>query len=246
MIQELIKELQSLSGKYSIWEVWVDFVSVCAIALANSFVKSEEREEQYFKIIYKYPSAQQKKLCGLFQLLIKGMERNSDQDVLGTIVSQLGITDKRKGQYFTPYNVSKLMAGIAMGDLKERKEPLLINEPACGSGANLIAAANIMRRSGYYYHQNAYFVAQDIDRIAAMMCYVQISILGCPGVVIVGDTLVGETQDMEHWYTPFHYLFGESILTRKREIWEQEKTDNQYNRETGFSENWLLQMAGLI
>ena len=42
------------------------------------------------------------------------------------------------------------------------------------------------------YQQNAYFVAQDIDPLVAKMCYIQLSLLGCPGVVIIGNTLEGE------------------------------------------------------
>lgn len=30
-------------------------------------------------------------------------------------------------------------------------------------------------------------LAQDIDRTAVMMCYIQMSLLGCPAVVVIGD-----------------------------------------------------------
>lgn len=246
MVQKFIKELRSLRGKYSIWEIWVDFVSICAISMANIFEKSERKEKEYLRIIRKYSPEEQQKLCGLFQLLIEEMERNPDQDALGTIFSQLGVADKRKGQFFTPYCISKLMAQITIGHMDKDDGPQLINEPACGSGANLIAAANVMRSNGFNYQQNAYFVAQDIDYTAAMMCYVQLSLLGCPGVVIIGDTLAGDTQEMEHWYTPFHYIFGESILRRKRELWKQQQENGGLKTSnTASGESWLLQLAGL-
>ena len=40
------------------------------------------------------------------------------------------------------------------------------------------------------------------------MCYVQLSILGCPAIVIVGDSLVKPDfhPDNDIWYTPFYYL----------------------------------------
>lgn len=247
MVQKFIKELLSLSGKYSIWEVWVDFVNVCAISLANVWEKSEIKETEYLRIIHKYTSEEQQKLCGLFHFLIEEMERNPDQDVLGSIFSQLGITDKKKGQYFTPYCTSRMMAEITVGNTNNSTEPQLINEPACGSGANLIAVANVMRRKGFNYQQNAYFVAQDIDHTAAMMCYIQLSLLACPGVVIIGDTLAGDTHDMDHWYTPFHYIFGGSILRRKREVWKQQQKSNvQETADTASNESWLLQLAGLV
>lgn len=51
-------------------------------------------------------------------------------------------------------------------------------------------------------------MAQDIDHAAAMMCYIQLSLLGCPAVVIVGDTLAKPMlhTDNDVWYTPFYHL----------------------------------------
>ena len=51
-------------------------------------------------------------------------------------------------------------------------------------------------------------MAQDIDHAAAMMCYIQLSLLGCPAVVIVGDTLAKPMlhPDNDVWYTPFYHL----------------------------------------
>ena len=52
----------------------------------------------------------------------------------------------------------------------------------------MIAARNEMVKRGLGPRQ-ALYVAQDIDRTAALMCYLQLSLLGCAGYVIVGDTL---------------------------------------------------------
>lgn len=62
------------------------------------------------------------------------------------------------------------------------------------------------------------YVAQDIDRTAALMCYLQLSLLGCVGYVIVGNALthpaVGKTksplliaqvEDREIWVMPAFY-----------------------------------------
>ena len=52
----------------------------------------------------------------------------------------------------------------------------------------MIAARNEMVKRGLGPRQ-ALYVAQDIDRTASLMCYLQLSLLGCAGYVIVGDTL---------------------------------------------------------
>lgn len=57
------------------------------------------------------------------------------------------------------------------------------------------------------------FVAQDIDYIVGMMCYLQMSLLGMPGYVVIGDTLASPSTSYDKrglipvdkgnvWYTP--------------------------------------------
>lgn len=59
------------------------------------------------------------------------------------------------------------------------------------------------------------FVANDIDRVTAQMCFIQLSLLGCPGYVAVANTLSNpvagntlmpeERPEQEFWYTPFYF-----------------------------------------
>lgn len=96
----------------------------------------------------------------------------------------------------------------------ENKGWVSVNDCACGAGATLIAMANTMRNHGINYHNHALFVAQDIDRVAAMMCYIQLSLLGCAGYVVVANTLTnpltGSTlspapnENQEIWITPMY------------------------------------------
>ena len=53
------KRLLSLAGKYSIWEVWSDFINVFALAISNSVdkVRFDEREALYRRcLLYTSPS----------------------------------------------------------------------------------------------------------------------------------------------------------------------------------------------
>ena len=96
------------------------------------------------------------------------------------------------------------------GTEKQLKEKgyVRVNDPACGAGVMLIAFANAAKRHGINYQKQVLFVAQDIDRTAAMMCYIQLSLLGCPATVVIGDSLAKPFlhPDNEAWYTPFFYL----------------------------------------
>ena len=91
--------------------------------------------------------------------------------------------------------------------LKERRY-ISVNDPACGAGAMLIAFANVAKKHGINYQEQVLFVAQDIDRTAAMMCYIQMSLLGCPAIVVIGDSLAKPFPhpDNEVWCTLFFHL----------------------------------------
>lgn len=83
-----------------------------------------------------------------------------------------------------------------------------MNDAACGAGAMLIAFANVAKKHGINYQKQVLFIAQDIDRTAAMMCYIQLSLLGCPAIVAVGDSLAKPFPhpDNEVWCTLFYQL----------------------------------------
>ena len=61
-------------------------------------------------------------------------------------------------------------------------------DPACGAGALLIAARNEFMLKGIGYRQ-ALYVCQDIDHVAGLMCYIQLSLLGCAGYVVIADSI---------------------------------------------------------
>ena len=104
-----------------------------------------------------------------------------------------------------------------------------VSDPACGAGALLIAFANLCRRKNICYHDKVLFVAQDIDLIAGLMCYIQLSFLGCAGYVVIGNTITEPSTAYDRrgllpagpqsriWYTPF---FSTDIWYLRRQ-WAQ-------------------------
>ena len=78
-----------------------------------------------------------------------------------------------------------------------------------------LAAANRFRDMEINYQNHVMFVAQDIDRIAGLMCYIQLSLIGCPGYVVIADTLINpvvghtlfpeEKPGQEFWYMPMWF-----------------------------------------
>lgn len=173
----------------------------------------EEREKQYLSVIGRYTAEEQKIFPEMMSIVTLAMEDNPEQDFLGSFYHYLELHQEQKGQFFTPYNISRFMAEVLFekNDARRKLEQnnyISVSDPACGAGAMLIAFANAAKRSGINYQKQVLFVAQDIDHTAAIMCYIQLSLLGCPAVVIIGDTL---TKPMFHpdndvWYTLFYHL----------------------------------------
>ncbi len=214
-IKDFLSVFDRFNYKYSRWEVWNDFLYMAAVSLANMVPTDsrEEREQRYLSTINKYPKELQDAFPELLAIITLALDDNPEQDFLGSLYHKLRLEQEQKGQFFTPYHISHFMAEIQMatGEAhleKNDKGYISVSDPACGAGAMLIAFANVARQQGINYQKEVLFVAQDIDMTAALMCYVQLSILGCPAIVIVGDSLVkpGFYQDNEVWYTPFYYL----------------------------------------
>ncbi|MCF8017810.1 MAG: N-6 DNA methylase [Vallitaleaceae bacterium] len=202
------------SGRHSRWTIWSDFIAMAACTLSMAdFKKREERERLYADIAKKYTQAELEQFSSMFSEVINAFEENPEQDLLGELFMRLELGNDHNGQFFTPYNVCVAMAMMSAGNLEAeitRKGYVSVNDPCCGAGALLIAFANEAKRLGINYQQHVEFVAQDIDFTAAMMCYIQLSLLGCAGYVIVGNTLTTPpTEPLTNqnvWYTPLYFL----------------------------------------
>ena len=215
--KEMIGRFNSLCYSRSSWQVWSDFITATACAIANSVDKSsetfEQREREYAECIERLGGVQIP--AEMFGIVTMQLDENPEQDFLGNMFMQLELGNHWKGQFFTPYSVAKCMAEINIGGLERNivnSGYASVNDCACGAGATLIAMANALLNHNINYQQHMIFVAQDIDRIVGLMCYIQLSLLGCPGYVVIGDSLTNPTvgsvlnpvrQDgQEIWYTP--------------------------------------------
>lgn len=146
----------------------------------------------------------------LFARMVLSLEENPHQDYLGQLFMEFNFGNVRAGQYFTPYNVAEMMAIITMGEGKERPYET-VNDPACGSGVMLIAAYNEMVKQKRNPNTELFVVGQDVDFYIALMCYIQISLLGMAGYVVIGNSLASPpTGDPLFapegaWCTPLYY-----------------------------------------
>lgn len=222
--KNIVKLLDSLCGRYSRWEVWQDFITMSAISIANALggPHKEAREREYMNHASRYSAAEIETFAQMLGEVATGMEFNPDQDLLGELFMALDLSNEWKGQFFTPYSVCRAMSGMTYGDdFRARIEQngwVSVNDPACGAGALLIAFANECRRPGHdiNYQTSVLFVGQDIDFLAGMMCYIQLSLMGCPGYVVIDDSISHPITGLDPrglipydgpnvWYTPMYF-----------------------------------------
>ena len=231
--KNFLKIFNGLTGKHSRWEIWEDFVTLTAIEISNSTdkVNATERTKMYQTIISKYSAKERDGMAEMLAEVVMGMEQNPDQDFLGSLYMMCELGNDASGQFFTPYDVCRCMVEISRGSnpAAENAGFFSVSDPACGAGALLIAFANLCRRKNICYHDKVLFVAQDIDLIAGLMCYIQLSFLGCAGYVVIGNTITEPSTAYDRrgllpagpqsriWYTPF---FSTDIWFLRRQ-WAQ-------------------------
>jgi N-6 DNA Methylase len=141
------------------------------------------------------------------QLREQGKPAFPRADFLGSLFMELELSNHWRGQFFTPYTLCGFMARVTFSpeDLREKVEEqgfVTVMEPACGAGAMIIAFASAMLEAGFNPQQHLHVTAIDVDQTAAYMAFIQLSLLGIPATVYVGNTLTGQMREVLH--TPFH------------------------------------------
>ena len=198
------------------YTIFSDFVTLSAISLHNAVNKLDHLEAEYMEIIGKYTKEEANSFAKLLAELINMLEEEP-KDVLGSLYMELNLSNNKTGQFFTPNHISELMAKISYDDdLRELNKPFItLSEPACGAGGMVLAFSKVMLSHNLNPAERLWVQCIDIDRIAALMCYIQLSLWNIPAQVYVGNTLTLEFR--ERFFTPAHYLYGwrEKLLFEK-------------------------------
>ncbi len=197
--KEFTQAFQKLSYRHNAWGIWCDFVTMFACSLSLLFDDENqhachERAESLEKTQSKYQEDEIKVFDQLCAITFQALNRNADQDFLGSLYMSLDFGNAWTGQFFTPWNVSYMMAQMNFGgdgDVLNGKRYISINDCACGAGCMLLAAASAYENESKdrIPQRDLILVGQDIDRVVALMCYIQLSILGLAGYVAIGDSL---------------------------------------------------------
>ena len=220
-----LKAFRSLTDRHEAWHVWNDFITLeaCSIAMNCERVdkaRADQRMKWASASAERYDDRELDRIAELAEITAGALQKNPGQDFLGQLYMSLDFGDTWRGQFFTPWNIAYMMAMMTVGqeeDIIAQRGFASVLDPCCGAGCMLLASA-----AAYHaqfkernYREDLLFVGQDLDRVVALMCYIQLSVLGCAGYVAIGNSItnpIGGTDlfptiggSGELWYTPMWY-----------------------------------------
>ena len=205
--REFEKTIRQLANRYHLWEVYSDFVNMAAISLYNSIHKDQEQEDRYLQIAGRYSKDELSGICKMLALTVNALE-GLECDFLGEMFMTLELANKWKGQFFTPFSLCQMMAAQQIDGTVEsiihQRGFATVSDPAVGGGAMVIGMARAMIDKKINYQQCLHATVVDIDQLSFCMCYIQLTLLNIPAVVVNGNSLTLECS--KAWNTPAHVL----------------------------------------
>lgn len=200
---------KSIAPHYRRSEVFYDFITIFGLEFYLVLYGNQAMEtlrQRYQTAVEHYTEDERQALVQLCAIVVEALE-NKVYDFLGSVFMQLELGDRYKAQHFTPSHVAQVMATITLSNchhLIQRRGFITLQEPTCGSGVMIIESYNYLRQERFNPQQQMWVQARDLDFTAAMMCYIQMTLLHIPGEVIIGNTLTDDVY--HHLYTPAHML----------------------------------------
>lgn len=205
--REFEKAIRAISRRWHVWQVFSDFCEMAAIAISNALRMDDELERRYMDIVGRYNHEEAAGLAQLLGIVTMALD-DEPQDFLGEMFMKMELSDHWRGQFFTPYDLCRMMASLLIDDATIAKLGgggfVTMNEPSCGAGAMVIAKAQALLDRGVNYQQALHVTAVDVDPTAAHMTYIQLSLLHVPAYVVIGNTLTLEERRV--FVTPAHVM----------------------------------------
>ncbi len=220
VVKRMAKALQGLTARHDLYRVFADSMEMMALAVANGCDRTQydAREARYLVIAKDYSREELTQVSRLMALLTEAMTAEF-ADYLGELFMGLDLGSDARGQFFTPYDLCRLMARATIDDDQIQQALaargyVTVHEPAVGAGGMVLAMEERMRALGHPGVMHVTCV--DVDIKAVHMAYLQLSLAGIPAIVIHGNSLTLEAWST--WYTPVHIWQGwERKLSRQHQ-----------------------------
>ncbi len=216
-LDEIIKDIDNESRNVDKSKFVSDLFECGALAIANTvdLAQKDKREERYKQVMSEYPLSARQALAGIFAKLFALLsscvyDNGRFGDHLGELFMRCDLGNGNKGQFFTPYHISKFMAEITLAEkdaiaLTENDGIISICDPCCGGGGMAIAALDVLKNTyNINYARHCFIDCSDIDLRCVHMTYLQLALAGVPAIVRHQNSLTLETWSV--WKTPAFFL----------------------------------------
>lgn len=197
-----VADLTEIDHSKHVDEIFRDFCAMAHHAIAKTTCPDPERREaleaDYMAIVGRYPGKDLKPMGRLLGRASLALGQGGC-DFLGLVAAEIGMLDARMGQFFTPYDISRMIAEITFHDagrIIAEKGYVTVSEPAAGAAGMLIAVADVLEAKGHDISRRLWVDAVELSRSTAHMAFIQMSLRGIPGVVRHGNSL-----SLEVWST---------------------------------------------
>jgi hypothetical protein len=204
--KQFIKAFERLANHRERHDVLADFLEMAVCAIRKKTLPAgpaaDAIEEQYMAVVKRNTPEDVRAMPALLTITALAVQEGGS-DFLGQVVADLELINGHMGQFFTPYDVSRMIAEMTLQDAGEvirEKGFITVAEPASGAGGMIIAAADVIEKQGFDIGQQLYVDATDISPMCFKMTYLQASLRGIPAIIRRGNTLSLEMFD--HAVTP--------------------------------------------
>lgn len=162
--------------------VWNDFVVLSAIGISNGLQYRQERGLFSEVILSHYGKHEKQLMQGLFERTKEAFIENPNQDYLGTLFLNFHLATDSSEYHIRTYQEAERMAKLCIEEMESEPYTFLA-DPRCSTGAMLIASFNQIAKMGRNSRTQLFCVGYEGNLTLAMMCYIQMSVLGITGYV---------------------------------------------------------------
>lgn len=194
--KEFVRLINDIDRSKYRTEVFSDFCEMgyCALAKkASPFTEQQDAlEAQYMEVVGRYRDKDDVRKMPELMGIALGEIGKGGCDFLGMVAGEIGALDSRLGQFFTPYEVSRLMAEINLSNVDQMIDEqgfITLQEPAAGAGGMLMAVADVIEGKGHNLETSVWIEAIELSRSTYHMCYLQCAARGLAGKIICGNSI---------------------------------------------------------
>jgi hypothetical protein len=205
-VTAFIKRIEQLDREKNAYDKFRDFCELAYCALAKQTAaedRAQRLEDRYMQIVGTYRNKDTVRAYPELLAIAAGAIAQGGCDFLGSAATQMEVLNAGIGQFFTPYDVSRMIAEMTLqdaGPLIEANGFVTVSEPASGAGGMVLAAADALQQQGFDPSLHMLVNAVDLSPLCYHMTFLQLSLRGIPALVEHANSL--SVERFERAWTP--------------------------------------------